>query len=122
MTINRRILVVDDNPEVAESIMHLINKYGEVDIASSGSEAIEACESKNYDAVLLDVQFEYGMSGLEAAAIVRQNHPNIRIIIMSALDYSTQVQERAVQLGATFLQKTVKLHEILHAFGEDWDE
>ena len=66
-----RILVVDDEPEIAESLADfLVRKEGfKVSLSSTGEEAIEFLKStigENYevDLVLLDMRMP-GMSGLE---------------------------------------------------------
>ncbi len=111
----RRVIIGDDNREVAHSLQQALQRYAFVDIAHSASHVIEACDTNLYDAVILDVEFGYGISGLEAAGIIREAHPEFRIIIISALDYSTDVQQRTVELGAVFLQKTVTTEQLTSA-------
>ncbi len=111
----RKIIVADDSKDVTISLQQILMPYATVEIVHSTSACLEAMEAAQYDSAILDVQFDYGMSGLELATILRRDYPNIRIVIISAIDYSTDVQRRTMELGAVFLQKTVKTNDLLRA-------
>lgn len=117
MSAEKKIIIADDDREVAASLQQALSPYACVDVVYSASGAIEAVSSGQYESVILDVRFEYGMSGFEAAAIIRADFPNVRIVIVSAVDYSTDVQQRTVDLRAQFLQKAVKTKDLLRALG-----
>ena len=69
----RRVLIVDDEGEIAELIAGQLTPLGvEADIASSGSEALGMLRTSRYDAITLDVLMP-GMSGLEVLAEIRAN-------------------------------------------------
>ena len=61
------ILVVDDQPINREVAQGKLARFGHTaDLASSGSEAIEAVAHRDYDLVFMDLQMP-GLSGIEAA-------------------------------------------------------
>ena len=68
----KRVLVVDDNPDVIES-MSLLLEIMNIDVrtACSGSEAIDLAEAYRPDVILMDIGMP-GMNGLECARIMRQ--------------------------------------------------
>jgi signal transduction histidine kinase/CheY-like chemotaxis protein len=67
-----RILVVDDSPDVVES-MSLLLQLMEIDVrtASGGQEAITVADGYRPDVILLDIGMP-GMNGLEAAREIRR--------------------------------------------------
>lgn len=73
----RRVLIVDDEREIAELIAGQLTPLGvETDIASSGGQALDMLRAGRYDAVTLDVLMP-GMSGLEVLAQIRAD-PELR--------------------------------------------
>jgi len=54
-----------------------------VDKAASGEEALEKCEKVRYDILLLDIKME-GMSGLEVLKRVRENDPDVSVVMITA--------------------------------------
>ncbi|WHX47581.1 response regulator transcription factor [Paenibacillus woosongensis] len=67
------ILLVDDEKAILKLLHTVLAKEGYTDVDSVGSaeEAIEACRSKPYDLILLDVMLP-GKSGFEAAPFIRE--------------------------------------------------
>ena len=79
-----KILVVDDELIVRESLGGWLERDGHmVDKAASGEEALEKCEKTRYDILLLDIKME-GMSGLEVLKRVRENDPDVSVVMITA--------------------------------------
>jgi len=79
-----KILVVDDELIVRESLGGWLERDGHtVDKAASGEEALEKCEKVRYDILLLDIKME-GMSGLEVLKRVRENDPDVSVVMITA--------------------------------------
>jgi signal transduction histidine kinase len=75
----RRVLVVDDEPEIAELIQgQLTPLQVETTVASSGKAALERLRSERYDAVTLDILMP-GMDGFEVLRQIRAD-PELRDI------------------------------------------
>ncbi|WP_299707514.1 response regulator [uncultured Pontibacter sp.] len=88
---NTRILVVDDNEINVMLLETVLENYGaQVTTAHSGQEAIDLVRSQPFDLVFLDVQMP-GMSGLEAAKVLRANQFAKPIVAFSASAYSTDI-------------------------------
>src|ERR671923_126426 len=88
-----RILVVDDVPANVKLLeVRLLAEYFEVLTATSGPDAIEACENGKIDVVLLDVMMP-GMDGLEVYRRLKADPStsHIPVIMITALD---QVSDR----------------------------
>lgn len=70
--VSRRILVVDDNRDVAESLLTLLNVQGhEARAAHDGAQALQAGEQMHPEVVLMDIGMP-GMSGHETCRRIRQ--------------------------------------------------
>jgi DNA-binding response OmpR family regulator len=80
----KRILIVDDNPSVAEAIRVIVACVGlEADVARDGQGALAAFEAGKYHVVILDFLMP-GMNGLKLARIIRQRSAPQRIILLTA--------------------------------------
>jgi two-component system response regulator YesN len=101
----KRILIADDEREIAEGIKDALRTEYEIDVATSALETLTLYRRGGYDALVLDVNFVGGMTGLEIATQIRQADRNIRILIFSAFDYSDSIRQHAVDIGAEFRQK-----------------
>ena len=79
-----KILIVDDELIVRESLGGWLERDGhKVDKAASGEEALERCEKTRYDILLLDIKME-GMSGLEVLKKVKENDPDVSVVMITA--------------------------------------
>jgi DNA-binding response OmpR family regulator len=78
-----RVLVVEDEPSVAESLQYLLAAAGHtVAVAGDGITALARCEAFSPDVVLLDLMLPR-MNGLEVARRLR-GQSEVAIIIISA--------------------------------------
>jgi len=81
-----RILLIEDEPEMAQLIASLIKKEGfAIDLGRSLAEAKEAARSVSYDLILLDRRLPDG-DGLSLLPDIRTIRPGIRIMVLTALD------------------------------------
>jgi len=102
-----RILVVDDLAEVAGSVRDELTLDFDVDTATSGTEALHCFMTNRYDGLVVDVQLDAGISGLELVARIRETDPIVKVVFFSATEYSEDIRRRALDLGATFCEKPV---------------
>ena len=96
-----RILVTDDSSFVRRAVVEILKSVSGLEIcgeASNATEALNACRSKIPDLVLLDISMP-GMSGLEAARLLRGEHPKLKILIMSQHD-PVALLPYAISMGA----------------------
>jgi two-component system vancomycin resistance associated response regulator VraR len=75
---------------------------------STAAQAVKYLEKNNADLVLMDVLIPGSMSGLDAAAIIKEKKPKTRIIIVTSMPELTY-EKRARELGVEgFWQKEVQ--------------
>ena len=80
-----RILIVDDEEEIRDSIALLMNSEGlVVDAVADGDACLRQIETKSYDLVLLDLMLP-GRSGLEIQKELKKIDPTLPVIIITAM-------------------------------------
>lgn len=95
-----KVFLVEDEPEVREVQRRLLEKDPRLEVigeASSGEEALEALDRTNPDVVTMDLLMP-GMDGLEATRQIKDRHPDIKIVVVSA--YGGTYLQRSVDAGA----------------------
>jgi len=79
-----KILIIDDELIVRESLSAWLKRDGfDVETASSGEMALEILADKRFDVLLVDIKME-GMSGLDVLKRVKENDPDVAIIMITA--------------------------------------
>jgi DNA-binding response OmpR family regulator len=93
------VLIVEDDPGVQKFLKELLLDNGySIQIANDGIEAIEMIQKSQPDLVILDL----GLPKISGEAVVREirkNHPDLRVIILSAKDTINDVVQ-GLSLGA----------------------
>jgi DNA-binding NtrC family response regulator len=84
MVAKPRILVVDDEPVVRESLRDWFTEDGyPIEMAADAREALKLLQGASWDILLTDVKMP-GMDGLELQKKAREIDPGITVIIMTA--------------------------------------
>jgi CheY-like chemotaxis protein len=97
-----RILVVDDEALIADTIVQILNRNGFIaEAAYSGAEAIEIARKNCPDLLLSDVLMPR-VDGVEAAIAIRELCPDTRIVLFSGQAATVEILERAKERGHTF--------------------
>jgi len=108
----RRVLVVDDEPTIAESVAARLRAEGfAVEIAVDGPSAVEACRTGRPDVVVLDVMLP-GFDGLEVCRRIQADRP-VPVLMLTARDGETDL---LVGLGVgadDYLSKPFSMRELV---------
>lgn len=116
---NKRVLVVDDEPEVTLALqVFFLGKGYEMLTALDGLQAMRLVRQHPVDLVLLDMKMP-GVNGVEVLKFIRAEAPSTRVIVVTA--YDVQFQEIVERIGVEgFLIKpfgiqalTQKVEEVL---------
>jgi DNA-binding NtrC family response regulator len=108
-----RILVIDDDDAVRESIGRMLRGVGYVvQPAGSGEEGIELARAGGFDVILSDLRMP-GLSGLDVLLRLRQVRVDAAFILMTGFG-SIDTAVEAMKLGAVdFMQKPFFRDELL---------
>ena len=100
-----RILIIDDEASIRESLETLLTLEGyNVETAPEGESGLDQIDRVTYDLVLLDLALP-GKNGLEVLHLIRERHPDLPVIMITAFGTVDNVVE-AIRTGAqNFVQK-----------------
>ncbi len=109
------ILIVDDDHTARETLIAILEgEKHQLELASSGMDALQALEKLQPDLILLDVMMP-GMDGFDVCRRIRSTPKlaEVPIILLTALDDRRSLL-RGIESGADdFLSKPVDRHELL---------
>lgn len=77
-----RILVVDDEPGLQNTVRRILGRTHDVTVASSGAEALEILARAPQDLAIVDVRMP-GMNGFEVLKAVKARFPDTEVIVMT---------------------------------------
>ena len=109
---SEKILVVEDEPTLQETIAYNLKKQGyEVQVVGDGYDALNAARSMKPDLLLLDLMLP-GLDGLEITRILRRE-TNIPIIMLTARDEEID-RVLGLEMGADdYLAKPFSMRELM---------
>ncbi|MGC0342689.1 response regulator [Streptomyces sp. SLBN-8D4] len=97
-----QILIVDDHPVVRFGLRGMLEAYDDLRVvgeAGSGDEAIVLAAAMRPDVVLMDLRMP-GTDGATATAHIRQEHPGIRVLVLTTYEGDADILP-AIEAGAT---------------------
>ncbi len=114
-----KVAIADDHPLVREGLKTMLNNSPEagislVDEVDSGTGMIQLLNEVEVDVVLMDISMPE-LDGLQVTRRIKQQHPLIKVLILSMLEDERFVAE-AMQAGAAgYLTKTINRKELVRA-------
>jgi signal transduction histidine kinase/ActR/RegA family two-component response regulator len=110
-----RILVVDDEPVVVESVARMLESQGhQVISATDGTTALRRFCEQSFDLVLSDIVMP-GMSGAEFVERLRAIDPDVRVLIMTGHIAHEQVEQLLRDGALGVVRKPFVIDELLAA-------
>lgn len=122
----KRVLIVDDDKEFVKLYsLFLRNKGLDVSAAYSAGEALDALKATSPDVVVLDVMMEHFDSGFNVSRDIKHDHPDLPIILMTAIGEETGMdfhpkneEERELMHADAFLDKAASPEKLLEKIEE----
>ncbi len=102
----KKILIVDDEPDVLESLIELLDMC-RIDTASSFEEGKRLLEGQRYAIAILDIM---GVQGFELLKIA--NKQKIPALMLTAHALSEESLKKSAEDGAAYFAPKDKMHEI----------
>ncbi len=97
---DRKILLIDDDPDILESIALVLSAEGfEVLRASSAAEGIGAAEQSPPDLIVCDMMMESIDAGMQAAETIRERLPHVPIFLLSSIGEVTAATNDIDDIG-----------------------
>ena len=116
MSESTSILIVDDNPSMADTLADILGVKGfEVHSAYSGAEALEILREHPVDILLTDVRMP-DMNGVELYRATRQTHPHLITVLMTAYAADDIIQQGMAEGIKTVLTKPLEVNFLIHLF------
>lgn len=112
-----RVMIVDDHAVVRSGLSALIFVHSDLELvaeAIDGKEALELCQTRRPDVILMDLVMP-DMDGLSAMKQIRRDYPDIRVVVLTSFPEEQYVKD-ALDAGATsYLLKNATATELIDA-------
>jgi CheY-like chemotaxis protein len=122
----KHVLIVDDDVDFVKLYsLFLRNKGLQVSASYSAAEALEALKKTKPDIVVLDVMMEHFDSGFNVSKTIKERHPNLPVILMTAIGEETGLdfkprtpEDKSVMHADAFLDKSASPDDLLAKIAE----
>jgi DNA-binding NarL/FixJ family response regulator len=95
-----RVLVADDHADLVKAVCRLL--AADCDVVGSvadGRAVLEAAQRLEPDAIVVDVNLP-NLNGLEACRQLTQRHPQMKVIVFTAMN-DPDIRQRSFEVGAS---------------------
>jgi DNA-binding NarL/FixJ family response regulator len=108
-----RVLIVDDHPGTLKAVSRLLAvDYDVVGSVADGSSLLQAIQHLQPDVIVLDMNLP-DVDGLDVCRQITQEHPEIKVIVFTAMG-EPEARQRAFECGASaFVHKLAPPDELL---------
>lgn len=109
---NRRILIVEDDLAVRDSMAEFVTMTGyDCQVASCAEEAIDILKTSEFQVVITDIMMP-GMDGLELTDIIKKDY-DIDVIVMTGFSGQYSYEEAIGKGASDFVFKPIRFQELL---------
>ena len=112
-----KILIADDQELIRQSLLIILDNMPDfhvTDTAADGQEVIRCVKREKPDVILMDIRMPK-MDGVICTQIIKENYPDIKIIILTTFDDDEYVFN-ALKFGASgYLLKGISMKELSDA-------
>ena len=107
------VLVVDDEPMIADFLKSGLNRSWAVACAGSAAEALHLISARRFDAIICDLMMP-GMSGMELADVLAKQHPALRsrTVFLTGGAVTEAAEEFLDRPDVVYMTKPVRLKDL----------
>lgn len=117
-----KILIVDDDPELRESIRELLGEEGyDITTVPDAETALESVSETRFGLILIDLIMP-GMGGMNALRLLKEKSPDTCIVVMTAFSTVEYAVESMKQGANDYISKPFKIEELLSVVGRNLEE
>jgi DNA-binding NtrC family response regulator len=117
----RRVLVVDDDSSLRDTIARILQGDFDVESADSAETALARIARTIPDVVLSDVRMP-GLDGMSLLQLLRERAPSVAVVLMSAFDDMPTVVKAMREGALDFLPKPLDLHDLRRVIGRVFED
>ncbi len=113
--VGRSVLVVEDQPEVLTTVLHLLEH---LDFQTTGTTTADAAAERlrrgeTFDLLFSDIVLPGSINGLELAHLAKQMAPDMKILITTGFTQQSVPLTDTLRAGAEFLTKPYKRQDLV---------
>lgn len=104
-----KVLVADDHKLMVEGVRYVLESVDDIEIvaeACDGTQVLRLIHQTSPDLVLLDLRMP-GMSGLACLDAIREKHPKVKVVVLSAFSDEEHIQSAFQRGAAAYVVKSV---------------
>jgi DNA-binding NarL/FixJ family response regulator len=104
-----KVVIADDHKITLDGVRRTLEAAGDIDVvgtASSGSQVLPLVKQTAPDVVLLDIRMP-GIDGITCLELLRKNHPDVKVVMLSAYSERDQIQTALSRGASAYIAKTV---------------
>lgn len=111
-TASRKILIVDDNPNMSVLLSDILEIFEFVGAqAMDGEDALEKLKSNDYAMVFTDLRMPK-MDGIDLLKAIKDEHPELPVVVITGYSLGETQNMLLTQRADGFLNKPFKVNEI----------
>lgn len=112
MAKKNKILIVDDNPNMASLLSEMLDVLNlHSTISTDGERALKLVESDEYAVVVTDLKMPK-MSGTQLLKAIKQKRPNLPVVVISGYNVGSVESKLVAGLADGFINKPFRMVDI----------
>jgi len=113
-----KVLLVDDEVDFVETLAERLRTRGmDVEVATSGAQAIDKVDQRAFDAVVLDLAMP-GIDGIETLKKLLKKNPDLQVMLLTG-QATVKSAVEATNLGALdVLEKPTDIETLMEKIGQ----
>jgi DNA-binding NarL/FixJ family response regulator len=103
------VVIADDHQITLDGVRRTLEADDDINVvgtASTGSQVLPVVKRTSPDMVLLDIRMP-GIDGITCLDLLRKNHPDVKVVMLSAYSERDQVQTALSHGASAYIAKTV---------------